>query len=113
MIKLQPLRIPTGWEMSYNKFWEIEPNELKEDDDSWMHFTQDILQMKYTFKKINLIIDLGWYPETEVDGTFRLELIKNKDWENPIKTFESRSKKQIVEKVEEIICDISDNCKYI
>ena len=52
MIKLQPLRIPTGWNVPYNKFLEIEPNDLKEDDSIWLHFTQDILQLKYRFRKI-------------------------------------------------------------
>lgn len=109
MIKLQPLRISTGWNISYNKFLEVEPNDLKEDNDIWMHFTQDILQIKYTFKKINLMIDLGWYPETEFNGTFRLEVIKDKEWDNPLETFESRSKKEIVEKIEKIIDKISNN----
>lgn len=109
MIKLQPLRISNGWEVSYNKFLEIDPNDLKEDDDIWIHFTQDILQMKYVFKEIYLTLDLGWYPETEFDGTYRLEIIKDQDWINPLETFESRSKKEIVEKIEELLYQISSD----
>ena len=113
MIKLQSLRIPTGWKVSYNKFLEIEPNSLREDDSVWIHFTQDILQLKYLFRKVKLIVDLGWYPETEIDGTFRLVVIKNEEWENPLEVFESRSKAEIVEKIEKIIEDISEGYKYI
>jgi len=113
MIKLQSLRIPTGWEVSYNKFLEIEPNSLEKGNSIWIHFTQDILQLKYIFKNVKLTVDLGWYPETEIDGTFRLAIIKNEEWENPLEVFESRSKVEIVEKIEKIIEDISEGYKYI
>ena len=112
MINLQPLRIPTGWNVPYNKFLEIEPNDLKEDDSIWLHFTQDILQLKYRFRKMELLVDLGWYPETEIGGTFRLVVIKHTEWEDPLEVFESRSKKEIVEKIESILEDISDWGKY-
>ncbi len=113
MIKLQSLRIPTGWKVSYNKFLEIEPSGLEENDNVWIHFTQDILQLEYIFKEAILIVDLGWYPETEINGTFRLMLIKDEEWESPLEVFESKNKEEIVEKIEKIIEDISEGYKYI
>lgn len=50
MIKLQPLRITTGWRVDYNKLLEIEPTELAKEDSVWIHFTEDILQMVYEYK---------------------------------------------------------------
>lgn len=110
--ELQPLRIPAGWNVLYNGFLEIEPTSLAEDSDLWLSFTQDILQLGYKFRKMELFVDLGWYPETEIGGTFRLVVIKHSEWENPLEVFESRSKKEIVERMESILEDVSYWRKY-
>ena len=39
-------------------------------------------------------------------------VIKYTEWENPLEVFESRSKKEIVEKIESILEGISDWGKY-
>lgn len=97
MIKLQPLRIATGWRIDYNKLLEIEPTELEKEDSVWIHFTEDILQMVYEYKweqkQTYFVPDVGWYPETEINGSFRLVLIEGTDWENPIIEIKTRSKK--------------------
>ena len=107
---LQPLRIPTGWKIAYNGFLEIEPTSLAENDIVWIHFNQDMLQLK--FERRELLVDLGWYPDADINGTFRLVVIKHTEWEDPLEVFESRSKKEIVEKIEIILEDISDWGKY-
>lgn len=111
MIKLQPLRITTGWRIEYNKLLEVEPAELLEKDSIWIHFTEDILQMVYKWeqKQTCFVLDVGWYPETERNGNFRLVLIQKTDWENPIIEIKTKSKKELVYHIEKIVEKISEN----
>jgi len=101
-IKLQPLRIPSSWEIEYNSFSELDPENIrKEDKRTWVNFTEDLLQTKH--KRYNVLIDLGWYPEADPEGCFGIDVIKDMDWENPLETFESRSKSEVVDKIEELL----------
>ncbi len=111
---LQPLRIPSGWTIMINKLEDIEPEELSPEDKIWLYaYTEDILYM-YTnmSRKKNkeletqtLVIDLGWYPDSDPKGTFRLLAILNDNWENPLLEFSSRKKKEVVKKLERWLFD--------
>ncbi|MFF2875191.1 hypothetical protein ACFVR2_02595 [Gottfriedia sp. NPDC057991] len=47
MKKLQPLRIQSGWQVCYNTFKELDPQELKdENDENWWDLNEDLLQLK-------------------------------------------------------------------
>ena len=101
-ISLQPLIIPTGWTVVWNQFYDVEPGadlliEGLPDGDVRELFVQNLLQLKYPHH--NLILDLGWIPEANLNGNYQLALIKNEDWEYPIVTFESMNKEEIVNKI--------------
>lgn len=92
----------------FNQFAALDPETLPPDDQRWIGFGEDILYM-YTDhrRKRNkqvetqrVSIDLGWYPDSAPEGTFRLEAILDDDWENPLLTFASRSKQEIVDTLE-------------
>ena len=112
--RLQPLRIPSGWTMMINKLEDMEPEELLSEDRTWLFaFTEDILYM-YTnmsrkknkeLEKQTLAIDLGWYPDSDPNGTFRLLAVLNDNWENPLLEFSSRNKKEVVEMLEKWLFD--------
>ena len=53
-----------------------EPFEEQEEN-----LLEDLFQIEFPN---NYLIDLGWYPEYEINGKIVLTLIKNYDWENPI-----------------------------
>ncbi len=74
MIKLQPLRIPTGWEMQYNNgFFEIDPSETVPKEDRWYFFKEDMLQLVNVDN--NLLLDMGFYPEGDMDkGEYYIRL---------------------------------------
>ena len=119
---LQPLRIPPNWTILQHKLMNIEPKELNKKDDKWLTmFVEDILQIeKHLKRKINkkveqqkLIIDLGWYPDGEHSGNFRLVAILNNNWEFPLLQFTSRSKKEIVETLEYWLFGIFDDIYFI
>jgi hypothetical protein len=95
MNKLQPLRILGGWTVEFNNFYECEPDNCYDFD---AYFVEDLLQ--FTNNKFNLVLDLGWYPNSDKNGTYKLFLIKNYNWENPLEYFESRDTKAIVDKIE-------------
>ncbi len=103
--KLQPLRIPIGWTVKYNKLKNIEPNELEHDDKSWLFdLTEYILHLelihKNKLKDKSIRIDLGWYPDGDINGSFKAVAIVDKNWERPILEYSTRSKKKIVEVIE-------------
>jgi hypothetical protein len=102
---LQPLRIPSGWQISFNIFMEIDP--LLQDINNFdpgLDFSQDLLQINNLQKDIT--VDLGWYPDHDPTGEYKISVIKNTDWENPLSTFSSRSKDEIVSKIETILLEI-------
>lgn len=102
-MKLMPLRIPQGWSIYLNHFTETDIESLDPDcDDDWLFLVQDIsLFRRFEVKgKYNIDIDLGWYPEGEPSGSFKIYVIKNYDWDFPLEVFSSRSSKDIADKLE-------------
>ncbi|ENQ3106209.1 hypothetical protein ACEOWJ_002215 [Bacillus cereus] len=104
MPKFQSLRIPELWSVTYNGFLEINPEELEKGDKIWLSFTQDLLQLEFTQKDI--ILDVGWYPEGDPDGMYGLELIKNKNWHEPLETFDTRNKEEVVQAIEMLLLKV-------
>ncbi|MCY9517914.1 hypothetical protein [Paenibacillus apiarius] len=96
--QLQPLRIPSTWLVTYNGFLEIDPKEVSPEDDTWLSFTQDLLQLQHN--RYDIIVDLGWYPEAEPEGEYGLKLIKEKDWERPIGSLNTKNKDEVVHTIE-------------
>lgn len=119
--RLQALRIPGGWEVVYNEFYELDPEFLGVEDSAWEYFTEDILciaakrQKKENKKeKVNtVVLDLGWYPEMGRNGEFALYAIQNKNWETPLQTFRSRSRKKVVDRIESWLVKYSAPCYFI
>ena len=106
---LQPLRIPGGWTETLHKLERGEPAELPPEDRAWpLCYTEDILRLHTDLsRRLNrrtqrqrLAIDLGWYPDGEPAGAFRLVAVIDSDWERPLLTFTSRSKAAVVETLE-------------
>ncbi len=100
---LQPLRLPTGWEITFNNFTEYDINKHSEDDLSELN--EDLLQL-YN-KNANLTVDLGWYPSHNKNGQYILLMIKNYDWDCPLEKVMSKSKDEIVNCIEKWV-----NCGF-
>jgi hypothetical protein len=95
-VPLQSLKIPTGWTVTWNQFYDIEPNsniylDGLPDGDVWELFLQDLLQLKH-FNK-NIILDLGWTPEANPEGSYLLQVIADEDWSTPIVVYKSKKQK--------------------
>jgi hypothetical protein len=91
---VMPLRIPTGWAVRYNGFFEAEnPGLLESQDLLWLEQVDSS-----TGVCTGLFVDLGWYGSRE-EGTFRLLLLKD-DWDHILERFESRDRLAIVHELE-------------
>ncbi|MCR5122533.1 MAG: hypothetical protein K6B74_08960 [Ruminococcus sp.] len=97
-IKLQPLRIPSGWTVIYNSFSEYAP--LTDSPEGLDELNEDMFQAQNE----RLITDPGRYPETDICGSYVLLLGSRKaerPFERPLAVFKSRSKAETVKKLEE------------
>lgn len=118
---LQPLRIPAGWKVIFNDFFMLDPAQYTGDDNEfWENFVEDMLYIvndrisqrdKQTYSK-KVAIDLGWYPEMDVNGEFALYVIKDDDWECPLVEFRSRSQEKIADTIEAFLEKYSADCYY-
>jgi hypothetical protein len=107
--KLIPLRIPKNWSVIYNSFYDDSDFILDENGeiDNNLSFTEDVLNIReiyfhnneFKVKEDGFSIFLGWYPDSNPTGQYKLELIK-KDFSHTLLTLHSRDKKWIAEAVE-------------
>ncbi|WP_340022992.1 hypothetical protein MHI24_28815 [Paenibacillus sp. FSL K6-1096] len=105
-VKLQSLRIPSSWEVSYNTLLELNPAELGSEAGEWFNFTEDLLQLKHS--NYNILLDVGWYPEADPNGKYGLELIKDYNWSTPLISFDTIDKTELVEKIELLVWQVGE-----
>ncbi|ONI40460.1 hypothetical protein AN639_12035 [Candidatus Epulonipiscium fishelsonii] len=102
-VRPQKLRIPSGWNISYSSFSNINLQDYIDEPDNreiWLfEGNEDIFQIQ----KDNILIDLGWYPMYDPEGTYRIEVVKNLDWIKSECTFSDQDKDKIVNKIEEYL----------
>ncbi|MEU0627779.1 hypothetical protein [Streptomyces sp. NPDC005989] len=97
MRKLMPLRFPAGWAVIFNIFVEFPPEEPPTPAEIEAYFSEDILsaqRIAYTGDgwAVDMsadVIDLGWYPSGNPDGTYRLCLVRD-GWDDVPVRFEHR-----------------------
>ncbi|WP_127136572.1 hypothetical protein [Flagellimonas oceanensis] len=110
-MNLQPLRIEAGWTVKYNQLYEIDPAVGFEDyfDGSSLLILENYSRLKF--------IDVEWRPERDLDGEYQVRVLnfienfnqKNNEfdidpnWENPFLTFTTKSRIELVEKLEELM----------
>lgn len=73
-------------------------------EDIYHELKEDLLQIELNF---TYLIDVGWYPEFSKDGTFKILLIKDYDWDNPEEEYKTRNLEKLYEIVTELIKKIT------
>lgn len=110
-MNLMQLKIPAGYAVTYNKFYDVEPILSGDGScfiENWTFFTEDLLQIsKMKIKKGSwyiperedtMLFDLGWYPDSDINGQYCLQLVDG-NW-NEIKSISSRDRFLIQETLE-------------
>lgn len=101
---LMPLRIPGGWTVDFNRFENLDIDQLPPLDKD----TCGLLSLKCDLvrerdgevERQELQIYLELYPNGDPDGEFALWAVLNRDWYDPLREFSSRDKNEIVETLE-------------
>lgn len=104
---LHPLRLPASWVARWNELRELDPGALHSEDPDWELLTEDLLHLEHT--PTGLVMDVGWYPEASPQGTFKLEVIRGSDWDQPLTTFRTRSLRELSERVEQLALECPDS----
>ena len=98
-VQLVDLAVGPNWEVRYNALHNLAPADVPlvegiSSEDVWMLFSQDLVQIYH--RGTRELIDVGWYPDHNPDGLFRLIALdpttgeNNYDWQNPRLEFETR-----------------------
>ena len=74
MMQHQSLRIPSGWLVAQNHFYDVTPSSVCSDGRLDFPFVQDILQLRN--RNLRMPLDLGWYPDGDPNGSYRLVLVQ-------------------------------------
>lgn len=57
---------------------------------------EDMLQVEFAG---GLLLDVGWYPEFDAAGGFRIIVIKDYDWDQPVLALTAHETAELVEKL--------------
>ena len=58
---------------------------------------EDMLQVEFAE---GLLLDVGWYPEFDAAGGFRINVIKNYDWDHPLIALTAHETTELMEKLD-------------
>jgi hypothetical protein len=108
-IRLQPLRIPTGWLVAYNNgLFEVDPHpELVPVEDRLWIFKEDMLQMKH--ERSNRLIDVGWYPSGDLEqGRYGLVVYEGDFRGKLLHELRTRDRSDLVAEIELILVRIGN-----
>jgi fibronectin type 3 domain-containing protein len=103
-VPLQPLRIPTGWLVTYNDgLYEIDPRpDAIPSEDRRLIFKEDMLQMKHI--RTDRLLDLGWYPEGDLEnGGYGLVIYQGDFRGRLLHEFSTRDRATLVAEIERLL----------
>jgi hypothetical protein len=102
---LQPLRVPSGWLVSYNTFCEVDPSPAL-GENAWMWFKQDLLQAFN--QRRGRLLDLGWYPDGDIaEGAFRVVVHAGDFRGDLLHRSQSRDRLAVAAEIERLFAEVS------
>jgi hypothetical protein len=87
----------------------FEVNPLIPYEQQTTNLEQDLLQVSYLEDKY--IIDIGWGPDYDPEGSFVIRIIKDCDWDKPLYEKETRSFPELENYLQECINLIEEKIK--
>ncbi|HEU4326218.1 MAG TPA: hypothetical protein VFS21_23970 [Roseiflexaceae bacterium] len=77
--RLEPLRIPAGWQVFHNVFTDADPLEEAGEFVNSFLFVEDLLYIRAADKAVKgaatFHLYLGWWPDQEIDGAYDLSIL--------------------------------------
>lgn len=77
-------------------------DDFKITEDTVFDLSSDLLQIKFNDQ---ILLDVGWYPDLNVNGRFRILLIKNTNWEFPLLNVQCSNIKELKQNISYIIAN--------
>jgi hypothetical protein len=99
---LRALRIPAGWRIDYNDFTET-PLDHPE---AWTLALKSSLLM-LTHERRGMLVDLGWYPDGEAHGRYRLRAFEGDHTGTERSAFETRNPAVVITELERLLDSIN------
>lgn len=63
--------------------------------------TEDMFQVHYS--ETSTLIDIGWTPEIDCTGKFKIYLIKDENWNQPVKSFSTNTLQRLIEVTQQYV----------
>lgn len=82
----------------YEDFWLVQSIPLSQQIE---HLHEDLFLVKYGE---NYLMDLGWYPEHDINGSFLLQIIFKEHWDKPILYSRCKTVSELKNIVNNAIC---------
>ena len=57
---------------------------------------EDMFFVEYGDDSLNFVVDVGWYRSFDIKGRFRVVLVKNSDWYEPVMSIECKSIRSLI-----------------
>lgn len=90
-----------GVRITFNNFDDISPDKpLSEQLDV---LKEDLLQLEIGE---DYLIDVGYYPEFSLDGEFKVFIIRDHDWAEPLRVKSCKTTELLIEYIQEVINEI-------
>ncbi|MES2789685.1 MAG: hypothetical protein V4719_08695 [Planctomycetota bacterium] len=108
-VQLQPLRIPSGWTVSFNDgLYEVDPpGELVSEQDRSVFFKEDLLQLRH--QRHNRVLDVGWYPSGDLaTGQYVLTVYANDCLGPKLHSMATVNRVTLVAEIERLLVAIAD-----
>ena len=88
------------------KYIDFQVDENLSFEEQCWSYKQDMLNIEYNEGAYQL--DVGWYSCFNPSGTFKIVVIKDNDWETPVKIERCREMRELVEHMERFVAYIQE-----
>ena len=109
------IRVSSQWQISYHRLFHISCEEADrfkgQPVTPWdVCFVEDLLQIENTAK--GLLLDVGWFPDADPSGSFRLRVIPMLPgeeraaryvWNDPVVDYRTRSVDDLLTEIHKIV----------
>ena len=96
------LRIPPGWLVKYNEFYEVPADH----PEAWSFACRGSLVM-LSHPMRGVLVDLGWVPDEDPTGGYLLRVFEGDHLGRELQAFETRERATVIAKMERVLNDIT------